>query len=502
MEQKPSYEKLQIRLKEVESELESYRKIKQTLENERYHLEQAQEIGGIGTWEVDVLTDELTWTPQMYKMLGIPMEDGIKLETVLTDLMNHEDQQVLNAKWANALKGVPYDFEHRAVVNGKKKWFREKSKLIHDDSGRLVRVIGITQDITYRKEAEKKLKEAKIKEDDNRYLQRELYKITGDIIIGSNYGLKEVMQKAQIAANVDSPVLLLGETGVGKDVIANAIHYTSGRKDGPFVKINCGAIPESLIDSELFGHEKGAFTGAINQKRGCFERAMKGTLFLDEIGELPLQAQVRFLRVLQDKVIERVGGSQSIKLDIRIIAATNKDLQQMVTQHEFREDLWFRLNVFPIEIPPLRDRKIDIPALIDYLVEKKAEELKLQDIPEVLPETVEMLQEYNWPGNVRELQNLVERELILHPKGPLHFSMLNHSEDAKKSQYKTDTEMQLKSTGLDDVVAGHIEKVLALTGGRIHGEGGAAELLGINASTLRNRMNKLGIQYKKSDMYT
>ncbi len=165
------------------------------------------------------------------------------------------------------------------------------------------------------------------------------------------------MDKVQAASMVDSPILLLGETGVGKDVIANAIHFSSERKDGPFIKINCGAIPETLIDSELFGHEKGAFTGAINQKRGCFERALNGTLFLDEIGELPLQAQVRFLRVLQDKVIERVGGDNEIKLNIRVIAATNKDLQEMVTERNFREDLWFRLNVFPIIIPPLRERK-------------------------------------------------------------------------------------------------------------------------------------------------
>jgi len=356
------------------------------------------------------------------------MEQKPSYEKLQIRLKEVEDQQILNAKWAGALKGIPYDFEHRAIVNGEKKWFREKSRLIHDDDGKLVRVIGITQDITYMKVTEKRLKEAKIKEDDNRYLQMELYRITGDIIIGSNFGLKDVMQKAQIAAKGDSPVLLLGETGVGKDVIANAIHYSSERKDGPFVKINCGAIPESLIDSELFGHERDAFTGAINQKRGCFERAMKGPLFLDEIGELPLQAQVRFPRVLQDKIIERVGGSTSIKLDIRIIAATNKELNVMVSEGKFREDLWFRLNVFPILIPPLRERVVDIPALLDYLIEKKAEELKLTDIPEVFPETVTHLQQYNWPGNVRELQNLVERELILNPKGPLQFSMLYHDQ--------------------------------------------------------------------------
>ncbi len=499
MAEKPAYEELEKELSRLESALENFIEAKKQLEKDRYYLDQAQEIGGIGTWEVDLKTNHLHWTPQMYRMLGVPMEKGIKLEKVLDDLMNHEDQHLVNDAWAGALKGKPYDIEHRAVINGELRWFREKSKLIYDDKGNMLSAIGITQDITFRKDVEKKLKEAKIKEDDNRYLQQELHRLTGDIIIGSSFGLKEVMNKAQIASKVDSPVLLLGETGVGKDVIANAIHFASERKDGPFVKVNCGAIPESLIDSELFGHEKGAFTGAISQKRGCFERAMNGTLFLDEIGELPLDAQVRFLRVLQDKVIERVGGSKSIKLDIRIIAATNRDLQEMVEKCEFREDLWFRLNVFPIHILPLRERKIDISALLQYLIEKKAGELKLLKIPEIVAGAIEPLLEYHWPGNVRELQNVVERELILNPNGPLAFEnfLINKPANAKNT-VDHDT---FQSKKLDEVVAHHIQKMLALTDGKIHGEGGAADLLGVNASTLRNRMKKLGIKYKKSDLY-
>ncbi|MFC1493166.1 sigma 54-interacting transcriptional regulator, partial [candidate division KSB1 bacterium] len=216
--------------------------------------------------------------------------------------------------------------------------------------------------------------------DDNRYLHRELRRISGEKIIGANFGLRDVMEKAGHVASLGSPVLLLGETGVGKDVIANAIHYSSPRKNDPFVSVNCGAIPETLIDSELFGHEKGAFTGALAQKRGRFERADKGTIFLDEIGELPLQAQVRLLKVLQDKEIERVGGVKTIPLNIRIIAATNRDLEKMVQTGEFREDLWFRLNVFPIIIPPLRKRKQDIVALLQHFIDLKARELKLSHI--------------------------------------------------------------------------------------------------------------------------
>jgi PAS domain S-box-containing protein len=497
MTKKLSYEALEAKLSKLEAELGTQKEIEKALEKERYYLEQAQEIGGMGTWEVDLTSNNLHWTPQMYKMFGVPMEEGVELQWVLDDLLEDDDKKKLNEAWESALKGKPYDFEHAARVNGETKWFREKSKLIYDDDGKMISAIGITQDITYRKVTEKKLKEAKLKEEDNRYLQRELYRLTGEIIIGSNFGLKEVMQKAEVAAKVDSPVLLLGETGVGKDVIANYIHYSSDRREGPFIKINCGAIPETLIDSELFGHEKGAFTGAINQKRGCFERAMNGTLFLDEIGELPLQAQVRFLRVLQDKVIERVGGVKSIRLDIRIIAATNKDLEEMVSRQDFRQDLWFRLNVFPIHIPPLKDRKIDIPSLVEYLVEKKAVELKLPHVPEILPEAIDLLMENDWPGNVRELQNVIERELIINPRGPLDFKsfgMFKASSKDYKGNREPDTD---PGDELDMIVANHIEKVLKKTGGRIHGEGGAAEALGINPSTLRNRMDKLGIDYKK-----
>jgi transcriptional regulator with GAF, ATPase, and Fis domain len=217
--------------------------------------------------------------------------------------------------------------------------------------------------------------------DDNRYLHGELHRLSGDEIVGANFGLKDVMFKVQQVAALDSPVLLLGETGVGKDVIANAIHYSSSRSNGPFVSVNCGAIPDTLIDSELFGHEKGAFTGALSQKRGRFERADKGTIFLDEIGELPLQAQVRLLKVLQSKEIERVGGVKTIPLDIRIIAATNRNLEEMVKLGQFREDLFFRLNVFPIWIPPLRERRADIPALLQHFVSLKVKELKLPAIP-------------------------------------------------------------------------------------------------------------------------
>lgn len=332
--------------------------------------------------------------------------------------------------------------------------------------------------------------------DDNTYLNEELYRLSGDEIVGANFGLKEVLFHVRQVAPLDSPVLLSGETGVGKDVIANAIHYSSTRSKGPFVSVNCGAIPDSLIDSELFGHEKGAFTGAIAQKRGRFERADKGTIFLDEIGELPLEAQVRLLRVLQTKEIERVGGMKTIPLDIRIIAATNRNLQDLVSKQLFREDLWFRLNVFPIWIPPLRDRKADIPALLQHFISLKSRELKLPFVPMMAPDSMDLLMKYHWPGNVRELQNVVERALILAPEGPLTFDHILTSTRTEKSESIEKPEQEPEK--LDAVISKHIRNVLSRTKGKIHGAGGAAEILGINASTLRNRMNKLKIDYKKT----
>jgi len=280
-------------------------------------------------------------------------------------------------------------------------------------------------------------------------------------------------------------------------VIANAIHYSSARSEGPFVSVNCGGIPDTLMDSELFGHEKGAFTGALSQKRGRFERAHNGTIFLDEIGELPLQAQTRLLRVLQNREIERVGGIDTISLNIRIIAATNRDLETMVKNGEFREDLWFRLNVFPVLVPPLRERTVDIPALIQHFINLKAKELKLASVPSIAPGAIELAMNYRWPGNVRELQNVIERELILNPQGPLSFE---HLGTRTTGPAPLSDSPPIESYNLDDIIASHINRVLRLANGKINGANGAAALLGVNPSTLRNRMRKLGVNYGRKSM--
>ncbi|EFK11729.1 sigma-54 interaction domain protein [delta proteobacterium NaphS2] len=330
--------------------------------------------------------------------------------------------------------------------------------------------------------------------DDNTFLQRELSSGLDEEIVGRDSGLRNVMDMVRQVASLNNTVLLVGETGVGKEVIANAIHCSSTRKEAPFIKVNCGAIPDSLIDSELFGYEKGAFTSANKDKRGRFERANTGTIFLDEIGELPLPAQVRLLRVLQNREIERVGGSKSIALDIRVLTATHRNLEQMIREGKFREDLWFRVNMFPIFIPPLRQRREDIPALTRWFVRRKSKELGLRKPPAIVPGALDRLVKYDWPGNVRELQNVIEREIILFEGGPLEFrSLLPGSEELKSHSFHKEPNLP-EPVRLDEAMALHIGKVLAFTKGKIHGPGGAAQFLDINPNTLRSRMQKLGIK--------
>ncbi len=330
---------------------------------------------------------------------------------------------------------------------------------------------------------------------ENRELSRELRRFSSSEIIGVEHGLKSTMELVGQVAPLNSPVMLLGETGVGKEVLANAIHHNSPRRGGPFVKVNCGAIPENLLDSELFGHEKGAFTGAVAQKLGRFERAHGGTIFLDEVGELAPQAQVRLLRVLQQKEIERVGGTRTIAVDVRIVAATHRDLEALVRAGGFRSDLLFRLNVFPILIPPLRERKEDIPALVDYFVGKKSKELKIHPHPFVSAQEVARLKSHHWPGNVRELENLVERALI-HNRGKknnrsLAFDHLESPGPAEASLVRHGEPRNL--TPLDQLVSQHILHALSVCNGTVSGPRGAARLLGLNPNTLRGRMKKLGI---------
>ena len=322
--------------------------------------------------------------------------------------------------------------------------------------------------------------------EDHRALAADVQRALGTEIVGADFGLRAVMERVRKLASSDRPALLFGETGTGKEVIANALHAASPRRAGPFVSLQCGAVPDTLLDSELFGHEKGAFTGALERKRGRFERAHGGSLFLDEIGELTLDAQVKLLRVLQEGRFERIGGSALIEVDVRVIAATHRDLESMVAQGSFREDLWYRLSVLLIELPPLRERRGDIPSLVQHFVHRRAREFG-RPAPRVSPDSLARLAAYDWPGNVRELQNVIERALLLSDDRELVVPPLG------TSRRRSAASVSDPLLPLDEAMAAHIRRALEHTGGQIAGRGGAAELLRIKPSTLRNRMKKLGV---------
>jgi len=325
----------------------------------------------------------------------------------------------------------------------------------------------------------------------------------GDTIIGADSGLRSVMERVEMVARSDAPVLIFGETGSGKELIARAVHTGSPRSAGPVIRVNCGAIPPDLTDSELFGHEKGAFTGAIDTRKGWFERADGGTLFLDEIGDLPCPAQVRLLRILQDGWLERVGGQHPIHVDVRIVAATHRDLAAMVAAGKFREDLWYRLAVFPIVLPPLRERREDIPELARHCAKRAAARFGM---PPVIPssEDINLLVSYPWPGNVRELTAVIDRAAILGNGERMEIAKalgINSGEPTFSSHSDRMLPGRITPTPeilpLATVMTRHIEAALTATRGRVEGPHGAALLLDVNPHTLRSKMRKLRIDWKR-----
>ncbi len=323
-----------------------------------------------------------------------------------------------------------------------------------------------------------------------------------DSIVGAETGLRPVMEQIELVARSDVPVLVLGETGSGKEVVARAIHKRSRRSSGPFLRVNCGAIPPELVDSELFGHERGSFTGAVGERKGWFERADGGTLFLDECGELPLAVQVRLLRVLQEGSFERVGGERPLHVDVRIIAATHRDLRALVSTGRFREDLWYRIAVFPIRLPPLRERTDDIPPLAAHFALRAAKRLGIAPLGPSA-EDIRLLISYPWPGNVRELATVIERAAILGEGRRLEVAQALGTASPNATPHPIEAPSLSLPHGpgasltLDAAMARHIEAALARTRGRIEGPDGAAALLAINPHTLRARMRKLGVQWQR-----
>ena len=308
-------------------------------------------------------------------------------------------------------------------------------------------------------------------------------------LIGSSAKFRTVLEEVNMVAPADCAVLIQGETGTGKEVVARAIHDASPRRHNRFVAVNCAAIPSTLLESELFGHERGAFTGAVTQRIGRFQAADRGTLFLDEIGDLPLELQPKLLRVLQEKEIERLGGGRSLPVDVRVVAATNRDLWQMVQERKFRADLYYRLNVFPIELPPLRERKEDIPSLVNYFVKRYADQAG-KNIEHVEKNTLELLTAYSWPGNIRELQNLMERAVIVSETQTLYM------DETWLPLPRTPAESSTQREGLSALAeneAAIIEAALTESRGRISGPSGAATKLRMRRQTLESKIKRLGI---------
>jgi formate hydrogenlyase transcriptional activator len=322
-------------------------------------------------------------------------------------------------------------------------------------------------------------------EDEKVYLEEEIrseYRF--DEIVGAGPALRGVLQQIETAAPTDSSILIQGETGTGKELVARAIHRLSSRANATFVKLNCAAIPAGLIESELLGHEKGAFTGAVGQRIGRFELAHRGTLFLDEIGELPLEMQPKLLRVLQDGQFERLGGTRTIQSDFRLVAATNRDLRTMVAEQHFRADLFYRVNVFPIILPALRERREDIPTLVRYFVQEFATRMR-KNIDAIPAEVMETLVNYSWPGNIRELRNIIERSVILTSGRRLTIP--------KDDLHETRSPAPAHVLTMDDAERRHILDALDASNWVVGGPSGAAAMLGMKRSTLQSRMQKLGI---------
>jgi formate hydrogenlyase transcriptional activator len=314
-------------------------------------------------------------------------------------------------------------------------------------------------------------------------------------IIGSSKSLMSILKQVETVAPTDSTVLIFGETGTGKELVARAIHSLSSRSRGTFVKLNCAAIPTGLLESEMFGHEKGAFTGAIAQRIGRFELADRGTMFLDEVGEIPVELQSKLLRVLQEREFERLGSSRTIRTDARVIAATNRDLESMVKDRQFRSDLFYRLNVFPVTVPPLRERPEDIPVLVSYFVQQFARRMN-KTITSVGSHDMRALVRYSWPGNIRELQNLIERAVIL-SAGPVLAVPVRELEKSVATATAAQADARPGASGevitLETAEREAILRALRLSGGRVSGPRGAAVMLGLKRSTLQTRMQKLGI---------
>ena len=452
-------EELERKVKERTAELA---KTNEELQREIIERRQAEEMAGKnaeryevaiagstdGIWDWDILSHTVFYSDRFREILGYTSEEFPATVDAFRSRLHPEDaDKVWAAVESHLKKRVPYNIEYRLKTkSGEYRWFLARGQAIWDDQGNPTRMAGSLHDITERVEAIQNLREAlaEIKalktylEAEKAYLQEEIQlEHNYENIIGNSDELRYTLYKVEQIAPTDTAVIILGETGTGKELIARAIHASGHRNNRAFVKVNCATLPSNLIESELFGHEKGAFSGATSRRLGRFEVAHGATLFLDEIGELALELQSKLLRVIQDGEFERLGSSRTLKVDVRIIAATNRDLEMEVRNGRFRKDLWYRLNIFPITVPPLRDRREDIPLLVDFYVKKIS--LRIGKTIKIIPEAVmNALRDYHWPGNIRELENVLERAVINSSENKLRLmDNLNEPQKDVKTTPKT-----------------------------------------------------------------
>jgi PAS domain S-box-containing protein len=428
---------------------------------------------------------------------GLTLED-VQREDQRARVFHPEDVERLRQERDEALaRGKPFELEQRALgKDGKYRWFLVRYNPLRDDQGHIIRWYATGTDIEDLKQTEERLR------DENVALQEEIDKASMfEEIVGNSSALQTVLSRLSKVAPTDSTVLVTGETGTGKELVARAIHRLSQRSSRVFVSVNCAAIPRDLIASELFGHEKGAFTGATQQRLGRFELATGGTIFLDEVGELPAETQIALLRVLQEHEFERVGGTRSIQTDARVIAATNRDLEAAIAEGAFRSDLFYRLNVFPVEIPPLRERREDIHLLVEYFIDRYARKTG-KKIRRIERSTLELLRSYAWPGNIRELQNVIERSLIV-------CETQTFSVDESWLYRQPLPGRPKRALGLSENLVAQekemIEAALRDSGGRVSGPAGAAARLGMPGSTLESKIRSLKInknRFKPDDPST
>lgn len=449
-----------------------------------------------GIWELDWNTGIFWATDQAREIFGYAPDEIISMDRFERSVQPDDLMSVKQALAESFDEKKQLKIEYRiATEKDENKWICSCGRPYFHKDGSPARILGISSDISERKQLEEDLKcnFAEIKllkqqiEQENCYLREELKSEQGfEHIIGQSKEFKAVLSSARQVASTTATVLLLGETGTGKGVVAHAIHQMSERNSKPFVAVNCAALPHSLIESELFGREKGAFTGAYSRQAGRFEIANGGTIFLDEVGEMGLEMQAKLLGVLQDGILERLGSPKSIQVDVRVIAATARNLQDDVREGRFREDLYYRLKVFPITIPPLRQRKTDVPMLAQHFIEKYSRKMG-KEIDRISKVYLDKMLDYWWPGNVRELEHLVERSVIISPGTSLVINdqlLPGHAVNPSSESMKD----------LTSLVRDHIRDVLSMTNWKIEGPGGAAAILDIHPSTLRFRLKKLNIK--------